>query len=310
MNSFKNITAKSDAPPIEESVRLSLNGLIELTKPRLSLMSVFTASLGFLVHYPLISDFYIFLSLTVGTALAAGGAAALNQWMEREEDSLMPRTSDRPLPSRLIEPEVALIFGVVLSSIGLALLWIGTNPWACMLTLLTLVFYLLIYTPLKKRSPYATEVGAVSGALPPLIGWVAASGEPSLYGWILFGILFTWQLPHFMAIAWNFRKDYEKGGFRLQNLGNKNGFHLARKSLAYSFLLTGFVFSPYFIETSQPPPGWLYFISACLLSVYLLKPAFNFLLSKNRDKSAKKLFFVTIIYLPLLFAILVIDRFL
>ena len=310
MNSFKNITAKTEAPPIDESVRLSFHGLIELTKPRLSLMSVFTASLGFLVHYPLISDFYLFLALTIGTALAAGGAAALNQWMEREEDSLMPRTSERPLPSRLIEPEVALIFGVALSSIGLALLWIGSNPWACLLTLLTLVFYLLIYTPLKKRSPYATEVGAVSGALPPLIGWVAASGEPSLYGWILFGILFTWQLPHFMAIAWNFRKDYEQGGFKLQNLGSANGFHLARKSLIYSFLLTGFVFSPYFIETTQPAPGWLYFISACLLSVYLLKPAFNFLLSKNRDKSAKKLFFVTIIYLPLLFAILVIDRFL
>ena len=310
MNSFKNITAKTEAPPIDESVRLSFHGLVELTKPRLSLMSVFTASLGFLVHYPLISDFYLFLSLTIGTALAAGGAAALNQWMEREEDSLMPRTSERPLPSRLIEPEVALIFGVALSSIGLALLWIGTNPWACLLTLLTLVFYLLIYTPLKKRSPYATEVGAISGALPPLIGWVAASGEPSLYGWILFGILFTWQLPHFMAIAWNFRKDYERGGFKLQKLGRADGFHLARKSLIYSFLLTGFVFSPYFIETNQPEPGWLYFISACLLSAYLLKPAFNFLLSKNRDKSAKKLFFVTIIYLPLLFAILVIDRFL
>lgn len=310
MNSFKNITAKTEAPPIDESVRLSFHGLVELTKPRLSLMSVFTASLGFLVHYPLISDFYLFLSLTIGTALAAGGAAALNQWMEREEDSLMPRTSERPLPSRLIEPEVALIFGVALSSIGLALLWIGTNPWACLLTLLTLVFYLLIYTPLKKRSPYATEVGAISGALPPLIGWVAASGEPSPYGWILFGILFTWQLPHFMAIAWNFRKDYERGGFKLQNLGRADGFHLARKSLIYTFLLTGFVFSPYFIETNQPEPGWLYFISACLLSAYLLKPAFNFLLSKNRDKSAKKLFFVTIIYLPLLFAILVIDRFL
>jgi protoheme IX farnesyltransferase len=200
-------------------------------------MSVFTASLGFLVHYPLISDFYLFLSLTIGTALAAGGAAALNQWMEREEDSLMPRTSERPLPSRLIEPEVALIFGVALSSIGLALLWIGTNPWACLLTLLTLVFYLLIYTPLKKRSPYATEVGAISGALPPLIGWVAASGEPSLYGWILFGILFTWQLPHFMAIAWNFRKDYERGGFKLQNLGSANGFHLARKE-PYLFIFT------------------------------------------------------------------------
>lgn len=309
MNSYKNITAKTESPPIQQSNGISVHGLLELTKPRLSFLSVFTSSLGFLVHYPLNYEFSVFLSLTIGTALAAGGAAALNQWMEKEEDSLMPRTANRPIPAHLVEPEVALIFGVCLSSIGLTILWIGTNPWACSLTLLTLIVYLLIYTPLKKRSPYATEVGAISGALPPLIGWVAASGEPSMYGWILFGILFTWQLPHFMAIAWNFRKDYEKGGFSLQNLGNPNGYHLARKSLVYTFLLTGFVFSPYFIETSQPTPGLLYFISACILSVYLLIPSTKFLTSSDRDKSAKKLFFVTIIYLPLLFATLVIDRF-
>jgi protoheme IX farnesyltransferase len=248
--------------------------------------------------------------LTIGTALAAGGAAALNQWMERDEDSLMHRTATRPIPSHLIEPEFALIFGVCLSSVGLAILWLGTNPWACLLTLLTLVVYLLIYTPLKKRSPYATEVGAISGALPPLIGWVAASGGPTLHGWILFGILFTWQIPHFMAIAWNFRQDYQKGGFKLHNLGNPNGFHLARKSFVYSLLLSAFVFSPYFIATNQPTPGLLYLCSACLLTIYLLKHAFKFLISKNRDKSARKLFFVTIIYLPLLFATLVVDRFL
>ena len=309
MNSYKNITAKTEATPIQQSDGISVHGFIELTKPRLSLLSVFTSSLGFLVYYPLNYEFSVFLSLTIGTALAAGGAAALNQWMEKEEDSLMPRTANRPIPAHLVEPKVAFIFGVCLSSIGLAILWIGTNPWACSLTLLTLVVYLLIYTPLKKRSPYATEVGAISGALPPLIGWVAASGEPSIYGWVLFGILFTWQLPHFMAIAWNFRIDYEKGGFRLQNLGDPNGYHLARKSLVYSLLLTGFVFSPYFIETSQPTPGLLYFISACILSVYLLIPSAKFLTSSDRDKSARKLFFVTIIYLPLLFATLVIDRF-
>ena len=310
MNSYKNITAKSDTPPLQETAGMFVHGLLELTKPRLSLMSVFTASLGFLVHFPLLINFVSFASLTIGTALAAGGAAALNQWMERDEDSLMHRTATRPIPSHLIEPEFALIFGVCLSSVGLAILWLGTNPWACLLTLLTLVVYLLIYTPLKKRSPYATEVGAISGALPPLIGWVAASGGPTLHGWILFGILFTWQIPHFMAIAWNFRQDYQKGGFKLHNLGNPNGFHLARKSFVYSLLLSVFVFSPYFIATNQPTPGLLYLCSACLLTIYLLKHAFKFLISKNRDKSARKLFFVTIIYLPLLFATLVVDRFL
>jgi protoheme IX farnesyltransferase len=310
VNSYKNITAKSDTPPLQETAGMFVHGLLELTKPRLSLMSVFTASLGFLVHFPLLINFVSFASLTIGTALAAGGAAALNQWMERDEDSLMHRTATRPIPSHLIEPEFALIFGVCLSSVGLAILWLGTNPWACLLTLLTLVVYLLIYTPLKKRSPYATEVGAISGALPPLIGWVAASGGPTLHGWILFGILFTWQIPHFMAIAWNFRQDYQKGGFKLHNLGNPNGFHLARKSFVYSLLLSAFVFSPYFIATNQPTPGLLYLCSACLLTIYLLKHAFKFLISKNRDKSARKLFFVTIIYLPLLFATLVVDRFL
>ncbi len=309
MNSYKDITAKTEAPSIQQPSGIFLYGLWELTKPRLSLLSVFTSSLGFLVHFPFNYQFSVFISLTVGTALAAGGAAVLNQWMEREEDSIMPRTSKRPIPTQLVEPEFALVFGVFLSSIGLIVLWVGTNPWACSLTLLTLVVYLLIYTPLKKRSPYATEVGAISGALPPLIGWVAASGEPSIYGWILFGILFTWQLPHFMAIAWNFRHDYCKGGFKLQNLGNPNGYHLARKSLFYSFLLTGFVFSPFFVESPQPTPGSLYFISACILSIYLLIPSTKFLISPDRDKSARKLFFVTIIYLPLLFATLVIDRF-
>ncbi|MBT3667187.1 MAG: protoheme IX farnesyltransferase [Opitutae bacterium] len=309
MNSYKEITAKSETSPIQETNGISVHGLFELTKPRLSLLSVFTSSLGFLVHYPLNYELSVFLSLTIGTALAAGGAAALNQWMEKDEDSLMERTVKRPIPSHLVESEIALLFGVCLSSIGLTILWIGTNPWACSLTLLTLIVYLLIYTPLKKRSPYATEIGAISGALPPLIGWVAASGEPSTYGWILFGILFTWQLPHFMAIAWNFREDYKKGGFKLQDLGNPNGYHLARKSLVYSLLLTGFVFSPYFIDTSQPTPGLLYFISACILSAYLLLPSFRFLTSTDRNKSARKLFFVTIIYLPLLFAVLVIDRF-
>ena len=282
----------------------------ELTKPRLSLLSVFTASLGYLVREPLQAELAIFISLTIGTALSAGGAAALNQWMERKEDSLMARTASRPLPSGLISSEFALAFGIILSSLGLYILWVGTNPWAAILTLATLIVYLLLYTPFKKISPYAIEIGAVSGALPPLIGWVAAEGAPTTYGWILFGILFTWQLPHFMAIAWNFRSDYSKGGFKLHELGDSDGRAIARKSLVYTILLTIFVFSPYFLKLQQPQPGFFYLASSVILSLYLLVPAIRFLTSNNRDHSAKKLFFETIIYLPLLFAALVIDRYL
>lgn len=310
MSLGKPIPAKPHPGSLSSSPGFSVHGMYELTKPRLSLLSVFTASLGYLVREPLQADLAIFISLTIGTALSAGGAAALNQWMERKEDSLMARTASRPLPSGLISSEFALAFGIILSSLGLYILWVGTNPWAAILTLATLIVYLLIYTPFKKISPYAIEIGAVSGALPPLIGWVAAEGAPTTYGWILFGILFTWQLPHFMAIAWNFRTDYSKGGFKLHELGDSDGRAIARKSLVYTILLTIFVFSPYFLKLQQPQPGLFYLASSVILSLYLLFPAIRFLTSNNRDHSAKKLFFVTIIYLPLLFAALVIDRYL
>ena len=310
MSLGKPIPAKPHPGSLTSSPGFSVYGMYELTKPRLSLLSVFTASLGYLVREPLQANLTIFISLTIGTALAAGGAAALNQWIERKEDALMARTASRPLPSGLISSEFAMVFGIILSSLGLYVLWIGTNPWACILTLSTLIVYLLLYTPLKKISPYAIEIGAVSGALPPLIGWVAAEGAPTTYGWILFGILFTWQLPHFMAIAWNFRSDYSKGGFKLHQLGDSDGKAIAKKSLAYTFLLTVFVFSPYFLTLKQPPPGLFYLASSVVLSLYLFLPAVRFLTSNNRDHSAKKLFFVTIIYLPLLFAALVIDRYL
>ena len=310
MSLGKPIPAKPHPGSLSSTPGFSVHGMYELTKPRLSLLSVFTASLGYLVREPLQSDWSIFIALTLGTALAAAGAAALNQWMERSEDAQMARTSTRPLPSGLVSPQFAVFFGILLSSLGLYILWTGTNPWATILTLATLVVYLLLYTPMKKWSPYATEVGAISGALPPLIGWVAAEGAPTIYGWILFGILFTWQLPHFMAIAWNFRDDYSKGGFKLHQLGDPDGRALARKSLLYSFFLTAFVFCPYFLELGQSQPGSFYLASAVFLSLYLIIPAIRFLTSQNRDQSAKKLFFVTIIYLPLLFAALVIDRYL
>ena len=310
MNTAKDISAKSEVTPVRDECGLSLIGIYELTKPRLSLLSVFTTSLGFLVHDPLRADLALFLCLTAGTALAAGGAAALNQWMERREDALMARTSGRPIPAKLVSPEFAFGFGLFLSMTGLAILYLGTNLWASLLTLATLVVYLLFYTPLKKKSPLAIEIGAISGALPPLIGWVAAAGSPTLYGWILFGILFAWQLPHFMAIAWNFRDDYEKGGFRLHDLGEQTGFLLARKSFLYTIFLHLCVFAPFLLKINQEAPGQFYFFSAIALSTYIMFKAHGFLFTANRDQAAKRLFVATIIYLPLLLAALVIDRYL
>ena len=310
MNLTKNIDTGTSSSAFDDSKVINFNGLYELTKPRLSLLSVFTACLGFLVHDPLIPDLGLFIALTLGTAFAAGGAATLNQWMERKEDALMARTASRPLPAKIVSPEVAFGFGIILSLLGLATLWLWTNLWATTLTFATLLPYLVVYTPLKKKSPIAIEVGAVAGALPPLIGWVVAAGSPTIYGLILFGILFAWQLPHFMSIAWNHRKDYSKGGFRFHLTNDPHGSKMGWKSFLYSLILTAFVFAPVFLELDQPKPGILYLLCSSILSLYLLFPAVKFLKSKDRDKSARKLFVVTIIYLPLLLASLVIDRYL
>ena len=309
MNITNNIAARN-ASHIDASKSISWNGFYELTKPRLSLLSVFTASLGFLVHDPLKSDLVLFLALTIGTAFSAGGAAALNQWMERREDSLMSRTSTRPIPAKLVSPELALIFGITLCVLGLLTLWNWTNAWATVLTFSTLVIYLAIYTPLKKKSPLAIEIGAISGALPPLIGWVVAAGSPTIFGLILFGILFAWQLPHFMAIAWNHRQDYTAGGFKFHKFNDPSGKKLGRKSFLYTLLLTFFVFAPNFAKLNQSNPGYFYLACSIILSIYFLIPSFQFFVCQNRDKFARKLFIVSIIYLPLLLASLVIDRYL
>ncbi len=309
-NGPKECVAKADAATFDGAVRVNFSALFELTKPRLSMLSVFTAALGYLAHYPLNKDALTFWSLMLGTSLAAGGAAALNQWMERREDARMPRTAGRPLPSRTVEPETALGFGLGISVAGLLVLWFGTNAWATGLTLATLVTYLAIYTPLKKYTAYATEVGAVAGALPPLIGWVAAAGEPTAFGWVLFGILFAWQLPHFMAIAWTYREDYRRGGFVMPSHADDGGKSSARKSLAYAILLTLLVLAPFFAPLEQPTPGFSYLLCAVPLSLYILVASAKFLWGKDRDLAARKLFYATIIYLPILFVALVADRYL
>jgi len=173
-----------------------------------------------------------------------------------------------------------------------------------------LISYLLLYTPLKKRTALATEVGAISGALPPLMGWTAASNEPSAFGWLLFGILFAWQMPHFMAISWTYREDYRKAGFIMLSHAENAAAKVARKSMWYAILLGALAISPFYYDYGVGFSGTPYLCVALVLSLGLFFSALRFLQSKDKTSSARSLFFVTIVHLPLLLTALVIDRYL
>jgi protoheme IX farnesyltransferase len=270
-------------------------------------MSIASAVFGYFAAMPE-KNLSVFISLLIGTSLAAGGSAAINQWMERVEDGLMKRTADRPIPSGAINPTLALWYGISLSFIGSYVLWVGTNAYAGILVLATIFSYLVLYTPLKKVTTYATEIGAIPGALPPLIGWVAATGEFSILGWVLFGVLFAWQIPHFMAICWTYREEYHKAGYMMITMQENGGAKAARKSLLYTFILIGVTAVPFFSEDSQHT-GWIYTIAFIVLNLYFLKYAIDFFLAKNKDISAKKLFFASIVYLPILLIAFVFDRY-
>lgn len=311
----KSMATKAEAPSLLENAPGIIPAMLELTKPRLSMMATFSAMLGYLAYQPTPPGYSIFLFLLLGTALAAGGAAALNQWLERQEDSRMERTLERPLPSGTIHPKMAFWFGLILSFCGLTCLLLGVNALASGLTAATLLVYLLLYTPLKKRTPLATEIGAVSGALPPLMGWAAAvaatpTDDGSLaFGWLLFGILFAWQMPHFMAISWTYRDDYGKAGFIMLSHEEEGFMKVARKSLVYAFLLGVLAIMPVFYDFGGGLSGIPYLCVALVLSFGLFVSALRFKQANDKDGAARSLFFVTIVHLPLLLTALVIDRF-
>ena len=282
-----------------------LNGLLELTKPRLSFLSVITALVAYLAAQPG-REIWTLLNFLCGTALAAGGAAALNQWLERHTDAVMKRTRDRPLPTGTVTPGQALSWGLLLSATGVGLLWMGAHPLAGLLGLATIVSYVCVYTPLKRRSHWATELGAITGALPPLIGWAAAEGKISTLGWILFGILFFWQIPHFMAIAWVYRKDYASVSFPMLSVTNPDGNRVALWSMINAVCLVGVSLLPTLLGFTSIA----YLIAAAGLGCWFLVSAGRFLRSSGRDGAARRLFLYTIAYLPLLLAILVLDRWL
>ena len=241
------------------------------------------------------------LSATLlGTALCAGGAAALNQWWERDLDSRMKRTRGRPLPAGRMSPQDALLFGLFFSVTGIAILALFANPRAAFLAFATIAIYILVYTPMKRMSSLNTLVGAIPGALPPLIGWVAARGNYGLEGGLLFATLFFWQMPHFLAIAWMYREDYKAGGCIMLTDADEDGSTTARQALLYSICLLVVTLLPGVLGFNSA----IYFFGALLLGGAFSAFAAVFLLRRDRP-SARNLFFASILYLPLLLGLLV-----
>lgn len=297
------------APPVElpvEPVEVSpgwFGDLMMITKARLSLLVLVTTSVGFgLASGPSI-DWFLLFRVLFGTALVAASAAVLNQFIERRVDRLMNRTRHRPLPAGRMRSGTALGLGVLLAVAGSIYLLNRVNPLAAALAGLTLVVYLLFYTPLKRRSAWCVSVGAVSGAIPPMIGWAAARPSLDAGAWILFGVLFFWQMPHFLAIAWMYRDEYAQAGFFMLRPHDLGGLKTARESLLAAFALAAVSFLPVALGLA----GLFYLAGAAIFNLLLIICAVQFLIHRSRA-SARRLFFASILYLPILLGLMVLNR--
>lgn len=295
---FSDVVADS---PAEQ--RAGLSDYLELTKPRLSLLSVVTVLVGYLSARPPFVPAEI-LAVVLGASLAAGGVAALNQWLESDTDALMHRTAHRPIPSGKIATGSAFVVGGLMCLAALAILFIRVNGMSALCALLTMAVYLGWYTPAKRWSRWSTEIGALAGALPPLIGWSAGEGRITALGWILFGILLLWQVPHFMAIAWIYRDEYALVHFPMLPVRDPSGRRVARWSFVCAVLLFGVSLAPVALHLAD---GW-YGVAAALTGCWLVWRAVLFLRPANRARSARLLFLASIGYLPLVLGALVADR--
>lgn len=276
---------------------------LELTKPRLSLLSVLTALVGYLAARPEHDTLRLIL-VSIGTSLAAGGVATLNQWLESDTDARMKRTADRPLPTGKIPTGSAFVLGWLMCVVSLFLFFSCVNYLSALFTLLTIVAYLGWYTPAKRWSRWSTEIGAIAGAFPPLIGWTAAEGRVTALGSILFGILFFWQIPHFMAIAWTHRRDYSAVHFPMLPVRDEKGGWVAAWSLLTTLALVAVSVLPWTLGLATFWSGGV----ALAGGAWFLWCAVVFLRAEGRDQAARKLFLCSIAYLPLVLGALVADR--
>lgn len=275
---------------------------VELTKPRILGMVLVTTTLGFLLGAGSRGPLPVLFLTLIGVGSATGGAAALNNYLERDFDAKMARTRKRALPSGLIEASHALSFGVVLVLAGVLLLALGVNLLAGFLVLLAAFLYVLVYTPLKRITWWNTTFGAIPGAIPPMAGWAAATGHISPGAWALFAILFAWQHPHFFAIAWMFRDDYRAAGFKMLPVIEPSGDRTVWLAVAFSLVLIGVSLVPTLIGMS----GWLYFVTTSLIGSLMLVAALGFAHDRSVG-SARRLLKASVLYLPLLLLFILLD---
>ena len=275
----------------------------ELTKPRVTALILMSTLVGFYLGSTGDLNLWLLAHSLVGTALVASGTAALNQFWERDADGKMLRTKDRPLPAGRLQPWKALCFGVLLSVIGAVYLYAKVNFLCSLLASVTLITYLFLYTPLKQRTPLCTLVGAFPGAIPPLIGWVAARGDINLVACILYLILFLWQFPHFLSIAWLYREDYARGGIRMLPVVEPDGEATSRQILFYSMALLPVSLFPSLLGLT----GWVYLCGALILGVGFLHYGVRAAAARTKIQ-ARRLLQASVFYLPLVYGLMMIDK--
>jgi protoheme IX farnesyltransferase len=285
------------------SARDRVAAYLELTKPRITFLIVLTAAAGFALASPGRVDYRAMLTAMVGIALLSSGIATLNQYMEKDLDALMRRTANRPLPTGKLLPWEALAFGVGLTVLAEIYLAVLVNPLSAVLGLTVIAGYLFAYTPLKTRTSLSTFVGAFPGAVPPLIGWASARGTIGVEAWVLFAILFLWQFPHFLAIAWMYREDYTRAGILMLPVVEPDGRVTGQQIVLYTVMLLPVSLLPTLLGTA----GKIYFVGAIVLGLLFLYFSLRAAFSKSRQ-AARQLLLASVIYLPLLFILMVLDR--
>ncbi|PYJ46590.1 MAG: protoheme IX farnesyltransferase [Verrucomicrobia bacterium] len=296
-------TAAIGNPTLAASRHRVVGDLAELVKARLTLLVLLTTAVGFYLGSEPPINYIELLHAVFGTAAAAAGAAALNQWWERRADALMRRTKMRPIPAGRMPPLQALALGVGLSIFGVIYLAIVCNALSAALTAITIAIYIFAYTPLKRASTANTAVGAIPGAIPPMIGWAAARGSIGAGAWSLFAIIFLWQLPHFFAIAWMYREDYSRAGFRMISSDDRSGERSASQSVFFCILLLVIAGLPAFLGITT----LVYLAAELVLGGLFVAVAMRFLRMRTAG-AARSLFIASIAYLPLLLAALVLTK--
>jgi heme o synthase len=296
-------TAALENPNLASSRSHVVGDLAELVKARLTLLVLLTTAVGFYLGSESPIDYMGLFRVVFGTAAAAAGAAALNQWWERGADAQMRRTRMRPIPAGRMRPLQALALGIVLSVFGIGYLAIVCNALSATLTAITISIYIFAYTPLKRASTANTAVGAIPGAIPPMIGWAAARGDIGAGAWSLFAIIFLWQLPHFFAIAWMYREDYSRAGFRMISSDDRSGERSASQSVFFCILLLVVAGLPAFLGIAS----FVYLGIELLLGGLFTTVAMRFLRMRTAN-AARSLFITSIVYLPLLLGALVLTK--